>query len=272
LNDEKRLAFLVEADEGAVPVSWEQAEPLELDFDALESAPVDQGRFAELTPTLSRAGNYADWEKLFKRWIRSSQALPLLKSPTYKAVSRLGESERDFRIRLQELANEQRDAMAETLRKRYGAKITVLENRLQRAEQQLARESEQASQKQIDTLVAFGSAILGAFLGRKRLSTSSATRVGSAVKTAGRMRKEAADVERAQQVADATRRELEELKSQFEQEVAKLDLDFDAQRETLEQIEVKPKSTEIHVHFVGLAWAPYYRDGKGRLLPAWRQP
>ena len=45
------------------PVSWEQAEPLELDFDALESAPVDQGRFAELTPTLSRAGNYADWEK-----------------------------------------------------------------------------------------------------------------------------------------------------------------------------------------------------------------
>jgi hypothetical protein len=272
LNDEKRLAFLVEADEGAVPVSWEQAEPLELDFDALESAPVDQGRFAELTPTLSRAGNYADWEKLFKRWIRSSQALPLLKSPTYKTVSRLGESERDFRIRLQELANEQRDAMAETLRKRYGAKITVLENRLQRAEQQLARESEQASQKQIDTLVAFGSAILGAFLGRKRLSTSSATRVGSAVKTAGRMRKEAADVERAQQVADATRRELEELKSQFEQEVAKLDLDFDAQRETLEQIEVKPKSTEIHVHFVGLAWAPYYRDGKGRLLPAWRQP
>jgi hypothetical protein len=252
-------------------VDWERAEALELDFDKLETAPAGQASFAELAPALSRAGNFAEWQTLFKRWIGGSQALPLLKSPTYKTVSQLGESERDFRIRLQELANEKRDAMAETLRKRYGSRITVLENRLQRAEQQIARESEQASQKKMDTLIAFGSAVLGAFLGRKRLSTASATRVGSAVKTAGRMRKEAADVERAQQMADTTRRELEALQTQFEQEVAKLALDFDAQRETLEQIEVKPKSTEIHIHFVGLAWAPYYRNGKGRLLPAWQQ-
>jgi hypothetical protein len=271
LNEERRFAFLVEADDGPVPVDWERAEALELDFDKLETAPAGQASFAELAPALSRAGNFAEWQTLFKRWIGGSQALPLLKSPTYKTVSQLGESERDFRIRLQELANEKRDAMAETLRKRYGSRITVLENRLQRAEQQIARESEQASQKKMDTLIAFGSAVLGAFLGRKRLSTASATRVGSAVKTAGRMRKEAADVERAQQMADTTRRELEALQTQFEQEVAKLALDFDAQRETLEQIEVKPKSTEIHIHFVGLAWAPYYRNGKGRLLPAWQQ-
>ena len=270
LAEEKRFAFLVEAEEGPVPVDWEHAEALALDFDALETAPAGQASFAELPPVLSRAGNYTEWQKLFTRWVRNSQALRLLKSPTYNMVSQLGESERDFRIRLQGLASEQRDATAETLRKRYGSRITVLENRLRRAEQQVARETEQASQKKMDTLVAFGSAILGAFLGRKRLSTTSATRVGSAVKTAGRMRKEAADVERAQEMADATRRELEALQTQFEQEVGKLALDFDAQRETLEQIEVKPKSTEIHVHFVGLAWAPYYRNGKGRLLPAWQ--
>ena len=270
LAEEKRFAFLVEAEEGPVPVDWEHAEALALDFDALETAPAGQASFAELPPVLSRAGNYTEWQKLFTRWVRNSQALRLLKSPTYNMVSQLGESERDFRIRLQGLASEQRDATAETLRKRYGSRITVLENRLRRAEQQVARETEQASQKKMDTLVAFGSAILGAFLGRKRLSTTSATRVGSAVKTAGRMRKEAADVERAQQLADSTRRELEAVQTQFEQEVAKLAQGRHPEGRHLVQLRRGAHRPGPRERPVGLAWAPYYRNGKGRLLPAWQ--
>ena len=96
----------------------------------------------------------------------------------------------------------ERDQEIAKLRKRYAGKATTLENRLLRAEQAIAREQEQASKKTLDTAVSIGTAILGAVLGRKRLSTTSASRVGTAIKTAGSARKEAADVARAQQTAE----------------------------------------------------------------------
>ena len=83
------------------------------------------------------------------------------------------------------------------------------------------------------------------------------------------MRKEAADVEHAKETAATVKQQLEELNQEFDQEVAKLEDAYDAQMEELDVIEIKPKSTEIHIHFVGLAWLPYQKDSKNRLRPAW---
>ena len=269
VNDEKRFCYIVEPGGGAVSLDWEDSELLEIDLDDFEMHPMESAGFTDLDPDLAKAKNYTRWEKLFKRWLRSDATISLYKSAELKEVSKSDESERDFRIRLQQIASEDRDAQTAKLRKRYTSKSTTLENRLQRAEQKIEREAEQSKQKKLDTVVAVGSAILGAFLGRKRLSSSSASKVGSAVKTAGRMRKEAADVEHAKETATAVRQQMDELNAEFEQEVAKLRENYDAQMEDLDEITIKPKSTDIHIHFVGLAWLPYSKDQKNRLRPAW---
>ena len=155
------------------------------------------------------------------------------------------------------------------MRKRYASKTTTLENRLMRAEQAIAREQEQASKKTLDTAVSIGTAILGAVLGRKRISSTSATRVGTAIKTAGGARKEAADVDRAKQTAEKVRADLEALNRQLEEELDALDTAFDAQAEELEEITVRAKATDVHVPVLALAWMPYAPDSKGRLRPAW---
>lgn len=268
LNDEKRFCYLVEPGGGAVTLDWDDAEALELDLDDLGLAPEDAGSFSELDTELTVAKNYTGWEKTFKRWLRTNAVISLLKSAELKEISKSGETERDFRIRLQNLANEARDLKVEKLRKRYATKRTTLENRLLRAEQKIERETEQSKQKKLDTVVAVGTAILGAFLGRK-FSKTSTSKVGTAVKTAGRMRKEAADVEHAKETAATVRQQLEALSLAFEQEVTELEDAYDAQLEELDVIEVKPKSTDIHIHFVGLAWLPYSQDEKRRLSPAW---
>ena len=140
-----------------------------------------------------------------------------------------------------------------------------------RAEQAIAREKEQASKKRLDTAVSIGTAILGALLGRKKLSSSSATRIGSAIKTAGGARKEAADVERARATADKARTDLAALEQALQTEVDALDTPFDAQSEALDEIIVRAKTTDIHVPLVALAWLPYTPGPKGRLRPAWKQ-
>ena len=155
------------------------------------------------------------------------------------------------------------------IRKRYATKVTTLENRLMRAEQAIAVQKEPSTKRKLDTAISFGTAILGAVLGRKKLSSSTATKMGTAIKTAGSARKEAADVERAKQTAEKVKADIAALNKQLEDEVAKLDTAFDAQAEELSEIVVRAKSTDIHVAVAGLAWLPYTADERGRLRPAW---
>jgi hypothetical protein len=93
--------------------------------------------------------------------------------------------------------------------------------------------------------------------------------MGTAMKTAGSARKEAADVERAKQTAQKVRADLEVLNKQLKQDVAHLDTSFDAQAEELVEIVVRAKSTDINVAITGLIWLPYTKGEKGRLRPAW---
>ena len=70
------------------------------------------------------------------------------------------------------------------------------------AEQAIAVQKEQSTRKKLDTAISFGTAILGAVLGRKKLSSSTATKMGSAIRTAGSASKEAADVARAEALGE----------------------------------------------------------------------
>jgi hypothetical protein len=269
VESERSILYTVEIEDGPVAVDWDSAEPLSMAIDALGDSGVPGASFSELPGPAASAKQYASWQREFKRWVRQNETVTLYRNKRFRLTSAPGESEGDFRVRLQDLASEQRDQEIAKLRKRYASKATTLENRLMRAEQAIAREQEQVSKKTLDTAVSIGTAILGAVLGRKRLSTTSASRVGSAIKTAGSARKEAADVARAKQTADKVRTELEALNAELEKEVAALDTAFDAQAEELEEIVVRAKATDVHIPMVALAWMPYAPDSKGRLRPAW---
>ena len=201
--------------------------------------------------------------------MRQNENITLFRSKTFRLTSTATETEGEFRARLQDAASEERDAAIAKIRKRYATKTTTLENRLIRAEQSIAVQKEQSTKKKLDTAISFGTAILGAVLGRKKLSSSTATKVGSAIKTAGSASKEAADVARAEQIAQKVRTDIAALNSRLEKEIADLDTSFDAQAEELVEIVVRAKSTDIHVAITGLAWLPYTRGDKGRLRPAW---
>jgi hypothetical protein len=269
VEDARDVLYTVEIEDGPVAVDWDGAEPLDMALDALGDSAAPGASFSELPGPAAGAKQYASWEREFKRWVRQHETVTLYRNKRLRLTSGPGESQGDFRVRLQALASEKRDQEIAKLRKRYASKATTLENRLMRAQQAIAREQQQASKKTLDTAVSIGTAILGAVLGRKRLSTSSASRVGTAIKTAGSARKEAADVARAKQTAEKVRGDLEALNAQLEKDIAALDTAFDAQAEELEEIVVRAKTTDVHVPVVALAWMPYSPDSKGRLRPAW---
>ena len=270
VEDEREVLHTVEFEDGPVDIDWDNGEPLAVAInDLLDKGDADAG-YADCPSAASNARSYKGWGRAYKTWLRQNETVTLYRSKRFRLTSFAGETEGDFRARLQLAASAKRDESIAKIRKRYATKTTTLENRLMRAEQTVAVQTEQSTKKKLDTAISFGTAILGAVLGRKKLSSSTASKMGTAIKSAGSARKEAADVERARQTVAKVKADLEALNAELEEEVEALDTAFDAQAEPLDEIIVRAKSTDINVALTGLVWLPYTTGEKGRLRPAWQ--
>lgn len=254
----------------AVPVSWDDATEVEIAINDLENAPEQGARYAELPASAAKARSHEAWTRDFARWLYASQKLELLKSPGFKQLSRAAESEREFRIRLQQAAHEQRDEWTEQLRRKYASRIVALEERIRRAQQAVDREAEQAKQQQLQTAISFGATLLGAFLGRKAASASTLGRATTAARGVSRAMKERQDIGRASETVEALQQQLADLEAQFQGEVRALETRIDPLTENLETVSVRPKKTDISVRLVALAWAPHWLDAQGTATPAWQ--
>jgi hypothetical protein len=265
----KQLTLLVPITDGAVAVDWDNAVNVEVPPSDLERQPETSAQFADLPAPAGKAKSYEAWKKDFASWIYRNQRIDLLKSSKLGAVSTATESERDFRLRLQQAAREERDAAVEKLRQKFAPKIAALEERKRRAEQAVERESEQSSSQKMQTAISFGATVLSSLMGRKTLGLGTLGRATTAARGVGRSMKEAQDVGRAQETVAAVDEQLADLQAQFKADAEALEQSFNAQTEPLETVTLKPTKANINVRLLSLAWAPYWHDAGGQ-TPAWQ--
>ena len=223
-------------------------------------------RSATIADGMGSPDSYKEWDKQLRRWLGLERALTLYKSPTLGETSQTGESERDFRIRLQQLGNERRDMDAAKLKQKYAPRFAALQARELRASQARERQAEQSRDAKLSAAVSVGTALLGAIFGRGR-SLSSASRVGTAVRRTGSIARESGDVERAEETLAQVQADKDALQAQFQQELDGLQGSFDAQSEPLKEIVVRPKAGDIEMRFLGIGWVPYIEDAAGNLKP-----
>lgn len=215
------------------------------------------------------ARSYAAWNRDFSNWLYGSQSLELLSSPSLKQTSKPGEAERDFRVRLQLAAREQRDEATDVLRKKYAPKLAGLQERIRRAEQTVEREKVQAKQQGFQTVISFGATLLGAFTGRKIVSSGTLGKAATAMRDVGRTAAANQDIGRAGETVDALKKVEADLQAQFDEEAAALAAKIDPQTEMLDTLLIKPKKTDINIQLVAFTWAPFWQDSTGSVSPAW---
>jgi hypothetical protein len=249
-------------------VEWERSTAVSITQDDLKREPSPEARFEEIAQAAGQAKQYDEWKKAYGNWLFRTATLDLLRSPGLEELSRPGESERDFRVRLQQVARERRDAAAEKLRQKYGPKIAALRDRIRRAEQAVEREKEQAKQTGLQTALSVGATILGAFMGRKTISATTIGKATTALGKAGRTMKDMKDVGIAQDNVEALQQQLADLEVQFKSETDSLS-GADPQTELLETVPLRPAKSNISVKLVALAWLPHWRDPADSLLPAY---
>ncbi|HQE91461.1 MAG TPA: ATP-binding protein [Anaerolineae bacterium] len=252
-----------------LPVDWEQAQTLDLAVTDLEKTGEPDASYGTLPAAAAQARNYTAWNRDFTTWVYGTQRLTLLRSPALKQTSEPGESERDFRLRMQQLAREQRDGAVDALRQKYAPRLTALQERLRKAQQAVEREQSQARQAGLQTAVNVGSTLLGALMGRKAVSASTVGKAATTAKSVGRASQQREDVARAEETVEVLQKQLADLQAEFDAETARLTASIDPLTEELTPVIVKPKKTDITVPLVSLVWMPYWQDEQGGLLAGW---
>ncbi|HJU44794.1 MAG TPA: hypothetical protein VJ691_18345 [Vicinamibacterales bacterium] len=239
-----------------VPVNWDQAELADFSVNYLSKTPPVGASFAALPSAAAKAKNYTTWQKDFAQWAAQSQSIELYRSKRTKVVSSPDETERDFRIRLNSEARENRDAALAKTREKYASKITTLHDRIRRAEHTVQVQSEQATGAKMGAAVSVGAAIVGALLGRKAVSTGTLGRATTAARGMGRISKEAQDVARATENVTALKAQLAELEAGLQEDLRAVTEDWDLSNEPFERVLLKPKRGGVSVQLLALVWVP----------------
>ena len=261
--------FTTAITDNAIPVNWEEAQPLDVPVGDLERSPINGAQFAELPPAASKAKSYAAWQKDFVTYLYGAQQIELFYSPGTKSVSQPGEDERAFRIRLSQSTRERRDKQVDMLRKKYAPKVAALQERIRKAQAAVDREKAQADQQKMQTAISFGATLLGALGGRKINSSGNIGKATTAIRGASRTMKEGQDIARAEETVKAYEQQLADLNAEVEAQANELAATVDPQIEVFETLTIKPKKTNIAVQLCTLVWLPHWKDAQGTLTPAW---
>lgn len=251
----RKLNLLAPITTDATPISWEDAEETDVEAGELEKAPVNGASFQELPPAAGRAKNYATWNKDFVNWIFANQKVDLFQSPSCGELSQPEESERDFRVRLQTIARERRDAEMEAIRQKYGSKLAALEEKIRRAENALEKEQQQKQSATFEQAISIGSSLLGALFGSRKTSTALG-KAATAARGVGRIRKESQDVGFAQENLDTLREQYADLEARVKEETGMIAAAVNPATEKFEVISIRPKKMNITPRLCTLIWVP----------------
>jgi len=270
IDQEEAVSYWAPVSNGPVAVDWDAAEEADIAETDVETEPAAGATFAALPAEAGKARSYDAWKKSFADMLYRARKLELRRSAAFKETSKIGESERDFRLRIMQAVREARDAQVEKLRSRYASKFATLQERKRRAQQAVAVQQEQARDAKVNTAISFGTAIFGAIFGRKVASAGNIGKAGTAIRGVGKSIKESSDISRANETVEAVDAMIADLERQLQAEADAIAAGPDPWKDELETVSLKPKKTNITVRAVMLAWAPHAVDASGAKTPLWQ--
>jgi hypothetical protein len=276
IDTTQEMNVLVPMSDDAVPIDWDRAVSAELTLADLEQQPEGGAQFLSLPPVAGRAKSYETWSRDFGGWLFRTQKIQLFRSPSTKEVSKVSESERDFKVRIQQSIREHRDGELEELRRKYVLKKAGLDERLRKAAQTKEHEFGQAKQQHTQTILSTVMAVAPMaidYLSRgrwRKITKTDLEHAATAARGIGRSIQQSNDVGRAQENIEAIQKQIEELDDQSRADIEAVKTRMYSAAEAVERIEIRPTKANISVKLVSLAWVPNWQDPSGTVTPAWR--
>jgi hypothetical protein len=269
VDHQETVTRLVQPSEGPAKVDWNVGQTVVSSGD-LSPGPMGEGRYESVLPTLVRSRDLQRLEKDFADYLYYNVSAMVLYNPTLNLYGAVGEGRREFRLRCEEEARRQRDVELKKARAKMEQQMSGVQQKLRREQRELATDEEELEARKREEMLSLGESALN-LLTRRRPSymVSHATRKRTMTKKAQ------ADVQESLEAIDDLEQQLEELKAQWEEQVAEINERWASTLDTVEEFRVTPRRADVTVEFCGLAWVPVWRvtlkDGQRLDLPAREQ-
>lgn len=236
--------------DNAIDVDWSLGEP----FQEIPLTPFQTTQ--KLPKLLLNPDNIKTLMKSLYQYFYQTATLKLFKLDTLKLISNPEETESDFLKRAQEVSNAKCDQSIEKLNQLYQEKLNSLKDKIKRAEAKAAKENEKSGQKKLDAFISIGKTILGGIFSRKKISKTNISNVSTSLKKIG------GAVESGSSDSDVQRllEDQEAIEATRNAEIEKLRVQADVEKYPLDEIEIRPKKTDLIVENISILWKPLSID------------
>ncbi len=265
IDEQREQLLLTQHLSSLASIDWSEAEALPISLADLERrpsrVPKEEGPyFGSVPEEVNTERELRSIAKDFSDWLYYNSRLPLKAHTELGIWQQPGESERAFKIRLQDAARERRDEEVDKLRHKYQTRIERVEAKLRKYERNLAEDEAEYSARKQQEYISIGETVLNLFLGRRSsraLSTAaSKRRMSSRAKL---------EIEQTKQEIEDLKDEIQELNSELEQAAEEITQKWANLLDEVTVAELKPRRADVDVELVALAWIPswlvMYDDG-----------
>jgi len=246
---ENEYDYKLELYEGMNTIDWSEA--IEEKPENLSLKYKSGSKFAKLPEIVANATSLKEFERKLKDYLYHEKRLELFRCKKLKMESEIGESEEEFRARVDGVLKEKKEAEIEKIEKKYKTKFERLQDKLQRLELKLEKEKSDVKAKTTDSILDIGLGILGALFGRK---SSAVTKTASALKKGSRILKEKKDVEAVEVQIEEVKEDIKRLHEELESEIDKIEEKYDSSKYEIEPFYIKPRRSDVSVEDIALLW------------------
>lgn len=266
------ISLLTTCERGVPDDLWQKARKLPPNKIELSQQPEEEYSFGELPSELINAKQYKTWSKDLADHLYRNMPMKLFYCKELDETSAAGESEMDARISWTQKVREMRDDAKAKLSDKYSKLVAALDSKIRAAQQRVDREKADYDNEKWNSVLNFGTSVLGAILGNKIASRTNVSRTSTAARSLGKAVQERSDMQAASAVLDQLISEKYDLNAAFEKEAQDLSDKFSVEGLTLEPVEVPCRKGDIKVDLLCLLWIPYEVDSRGIANPLVQLP
>ncbi len=244
IDEEENYCLNLELSESDSSADWDNAisnEDEDNCFTKLPSKAPNEAHYAEVPDFVSKDKQLRNTKKSLTDWLYYEHELELYRCDSPKLFSNPYESLGDFKVRIADILNDEKEQAIEVLQERYAKKEKVLTDRLDRYAMSLEKEESDTTSSFLNV----GITVLGALFGKSKASIG---RAGS------RVLKERGDVGRAKEKVAKVEEDLRDLEEELEDKIDDLVEDYDIENVDIEEFSIKPRKSDVQVNELAVVW------------------
>jgi len=255
VREQQSVTLLVTPPSGAGLLRWDEALRPDLDERELAGQPDGDAVFGEAPAAINTARKLTALRSDLTEYLYRNLTYPLFFSPALKVYSQPGEDERAFKIRLQQVAREQRDAEVDKLEAKYQPKLAALQEKLRREEIELKKDQTVYDSRKQQEMLSAGGSLLSLFGGRKKKLTSA---LGSASQKRQMTERAKQEIIESQETIAQLTQQIADVQTELEAISREAAARWDQAQHEIEQYLIRPRKTDVNIQQLAVAWTPQW--------------